>query len=200
VPYTPPTLQTLADLVVRRSQQRDCSPSAPRRRPTPPPSPVSAVGGPKVVGISSEPPPAPPRHRQSPWRPRRRQHPRGVPRPTKVYPTPLLSLSCLDKIRLPRPNLCGSDLEYNNDLLEDLKDGNNRVKWLDREPYAYWKGNPSVSVTRQELVKCNVSNTQDWISRIYNQVTHLLILLTMPFLVLGKTIVTPFLPQTCKHV
>ncbi|GJN26893.1 hypothetical protein PR202_gb14860 [Eleusine coracana subsp. coracana] len=54
-------------------------------------------------------------------------------------------------------------------LLEDLKDGNNRVRWLDREPYAYWKGNPSVSVTRQELVKCNVSSTQDWNARIYNQ-------------------------------
>ncbi|KAK3144141.1 hypothetical protein QOZ80_4AG0309270 [Eleusine coracana subsp. coracana] len=54
-------------------------------------------------------------------------------------------------------------------LLQDLKDGNNRVRWLDREPYAYWKGNPSVSVTRQELVKCNVSSTQDWNARIYNQ-------------------------------
>ncbi|XP_062184736.1 uncharacterized protein LOC133888482 isoform X2 [Phragmites australis] len=54
-------------------------------------------------------------------------------------------------------------------LQEDLKDGNNRVRWLDREPYAYWKGNPSVSVTRQELVKCNVSSTQDWNARIYNQ-------------------------------
>jgi hypothetical protein len=75
VPYTSPTPQTLADLVVRRSQRRDCSPSAPRRRPTPPSSPVSAVGDPKVSGISS----APPQHRQSPWRPRRRQHPRGVP-------------------------------------------------------------------------------------------------------------------------
>jgi hypothetical protein len=92
VPYTPPTSQTLADLVVRRNQRRDCSPPAPRRRPIPPPSPVSAVGDPKVTGISSELPPAPPRHRQSPWRPRRHQHPRGVPRPMKVCPAPLLSL------------------------------------------------------------------------------------------------------------
>jgi hypothetical protein len=101
VPYTPPTPQTLADLVVRRNQRRDCSPPAPRHLPTPPPSPVSAVGDPKVTEISFEPPPAPPRHRQSPWRPRRRQDPRGVSRPTKVCPAPLLSLSCLDKIRLP---------------------------------------------------------------------------------------------------
>jgi hypothetical protein len=114
VPYTPPTPQTLADLMVRRSQRRDCSPPAPRCHPTPSPSPVSAVGDPKVVGISSEPPPVPPRHRQSPWRPFRRQHPRGVPRPTKVCPTPFFSLSYLDKIRLPRPNLCGSDPEYDS--------------------------------------------------------------------------------------
>ncbi|XP_062226267.1 uncharacterized protein LOC133924648 isoform X2 [Phragmites australis] len=54
-------------------------------------------------------------------------------------------------------------------MLEDLKDANNRVRWSDRKPYAYWKGNPSVSVTRQELVRCNVSSTQDWNARIYNQ-------------------------------
>jgi hypothetical protein len=109
VPNTPPTPQTLADLVVRRSQRRDCSPPAPCRRPTPPPSPVSAVSDPKVAGISSEPPPAPPRHRQSPWQPRRRQHPRGSRDPRMCVSHPL-SLSYLDKIRLPRPNLCDRDL------------------------------------------------------------------------------------------
>jgi hypothetical protein len=92
VPYTPPTPQTLANLVVRHSQRWDWLPPVPRHRPTPPLSPVSAVGDLKVVGISSKPPPTPPRHRQSPWRPRRRQHPRGVPRSTKVCPAPLLSL------------------------------------------------------------------------------------------------------------
>ncbi|XP_066348671.1 uncharacterized protein [Miscanthus floridulus] len=54
-------------------------------------------------------------------------------------------------------------------LQEDLKDGNNKVRWMDREPYAYWKGNPSVSATRKELVKCNVSSTHDWNTRIYTQ-------------------------------
>ncbi|EEE61403.1 hypothetical protein OsJ_15589 [Oryza sativa Japonica Group] len=54
-------------------------------------------------------------------------------------------------------------------LRQDLKDGNNRVKWLDRVPYAYWKGNPAVAVTRQELVNCNVSTTKDWNARIYKQ-------------------------------
>jgi hypothetical protein len=115
VPYTPPTVQTLADLVVRHSQRRDCSPPAPRRHPTPPPFPVSAVGDPKVVGISSEPSSAPPRHRQSPWRPCCRQHPRGSRDPRRCVPHPF-SLSCLDKIRLPRPNLCGSDHENNTSI------------------------------------------------------------------------------------
>uniref|UniRef100_A0A0D9W7J9 Glycosyl transferase CAP10 domain-containing protein n=1 Tax=Leersia perrieri TaxID=77586 RepID=A0A0D9W7J9_9ORYZ len=54
-------------------------------------------------------------------------------------------------------------------LRKDLKDGNSRVRWLNREPYAYWKGNPAVAVTRQELIKCNVSNTKDWNARIYKQ-------------------------------
>jgi hypothetical protein len=71
-------------------------------------------------------------------------------------------------------------------LQEDLKDGNNRVKWMDREPYAYWKGNPSVSASRQELVKCNVSSTKDWNARIYAQVT-----LSIPA-ILRENIVVPF--------
>ncbi|XP_040379252.1 O-glucosyltransferase rumi homolog isoform X2 [Oryza brachyantha] len=54
-------------------------------------------------------------------------------------------------------------------LRKDLKEANNRVRWLDREPYAYWKGNPAVAVTRQELIKCNVSSTKDWNARIYKQ-------------------------------
>jgi hypothetical protein len=121
VPDTPPTPQTLTDLVVRRSQRRDCLPPVPRHHPTPPLSPVSAVDDLKVAGISSEPPPAPPRHRQLPWRSRRRRHPREVPRPTNVCPAPLLSLSWLDKIRLPRPDLCGSDPEYDRFRLAGIR-------------------------------------------------------------------------------
>lgn len=41
---------------------------------------------------------------------------------------------------------------------------------MDREPYAYWKGNPAVAVTRQELLNCNVSDKQDWNARVYIQV------------------------------
>ncbi|XP_037478496.1 O-glucosyltransferase rumi homolog isoform X2 [Triticum dicoccoides] len=54
-------------------------------------------------------------------------------------------------------------------LHKDLKDGNSKVRWFSREPYAYWKGNAAVATSRQELVKCNVSSTQDWNARIYTQ-------------------------------
>ena len=56
-------------------------------------------------------------------------------------------------------------------LLNDLKEGNKRMRWMAREPYAYWKGNPSVALIRQELMKCNVSDNQDWNARVYAQVT-----------------------------
>ncbi|XP_059443152.1 uncharacterized protein LOC132175394 [Corylus avellana] len=54
-------------------------------------------------------------------------------------------------------------------LLKELQQGNNRSKWLKREPYAYWKGNPSVAETRRDLLKCNLSDTHDWNARLYIQ-------------------------------
>nr|CAB3496883.1 unnamed protein product [Digitaria exilis] len=54
-------------------------------------------------------------------------------------------------------------------LQKELSSGNQRVKWMNREPYAYWKGNPDVAAKRQELVKCNVSGEQEWNARIYKQ-------------------------------
>jgi len=56
-------------------------------------------------------------------------------------------------------------------LSNDLKEGNKITKWMEREPYAYWKGNPSVAATRQDLMKCHASETQDWNARVYAQVT-----------------------------
>ncbi|XP_042506220.1 O-glucosyltransferase rumi homolog isoform X2 [Macadamia integrifolia] len=53
--------------------------------------------------------------------------------------------------------------------LKELKDGNKRSKWIDREPYAYWKGNPFVAPTRKDLMKCNVSEKDDWNARLYTQ-------------------------------
>ncbi|KAI3997770.1 hypothetical protein MKX01_007657 [Papaver californicum] len=53
-------------------------------------------------------------------------------------------------------------------LLEDLKEGNRRIKWIERDPYAYWKGrSPKVAPTRRDLIKCNVSEEQDWNARLY---------------------------------
>jgi hypothetical protein len=54
-------------------------------------------------------------------------------------------------------------------LMTDLKEGNKRMRWTDREPYAYWKGNPTVAVTREDLLKCNVSENMDWKARLYAQ-------------------------------
>ncbi|OVA16202.1 Lipopolysaccharide-modifying protein [Macleaya cordata] len=53
-------------------------------------------------------------------------------------------------------------------LLKDLKEGNKKIKWTERDPYAYWKGNPKVATTRQDLLKCNVSDKQDWNARLYS--------------------------------
>ncbi|KAM3698713.1 hypothetical protein ACB098_06G208000 [Castanea mollissima] len=54
-------------------------------------------------------------------------------------------------------------------VLEDIKQGNTRTKWKDRVPYAYWKGNPSVAPTRDDLLKCNVSDKDDWNTHLYIQ-------------------------------
>lgn len=55
-------------------------------------------------------------------------------------------------------------------LSKALKKANEKIKWRNREPYAYWKGNPYVAETRMDMLKCNVSEKQDWNARIYKQV------------------------------
>ncbi|KAL1820103.1 hypothetical protein ACET3Z_014972 [Daucus carota] len=52
-------------------------------------------------------------------------------------------------------------------LSKEIIEGNKKTRWKDREPYAYWKGNPKVAEKRKELVKCNVSDQEDWNARIY---------------------------------
>ncbi|XP_073304753.1 uncharacterized protein [Primulina huaijiensis] len=56
-----------------------------------------------------------------------------------------------------------------DNLSKDIKEGNMRTRWKDREPHAYWKGNPAVAATRMDLLKCNVSDKQDWNARVYAQ-------------------------------
>lgn len=59
-------------------------------------------------------------------------------------------------------------------LLKELREGNQRSTWINREPYAYWKGNPSVAETRQDLMKCNVSEEHEWNARVYAQVVMMM--------------------------
>lgn len=54
--------------------------------------------------------------------------------------------------------------------MEDIKEGNKRTKWKDREAFAYWKGNPYVAPNRKDLLNCNVSKQNDWNTRLYIQV------------------------------
>ncbi|KAK7389991.1 hypothetical protein VNO78_25288 [Psophocarpus tetragonolobus] len=53
--------------------------------------------------------------------------------------------------------------------LKEIKEGNERTKWKDRVPYAYWKGNPLVTPTRKDLMKCNVTEKNDWNTHLYIQ-------------------------------
>lgn len=44
------------------------------------------------------------------------------------------------------------------------------LKWEDRKPNAYWKGNPDVgSKVRVDLLKCNKTKNSDWGAEIYRQ-------------------------------
>ncbi|GLT84584.1 hypothetical protein SLE2022_028050 [Rubroshorea leprosula] len=52
-------------------------------------------------------------------------------------------------------------------MLKDIKEGNKRIKWKDRAPYAYWKGNPDIAGTRGDLMKCKPSKQNDWNARLY---------------------------------
>ncbi|KAG8391810.1 hypothetical protein BUALT_Bualt01G0225600 [Buddleja alternifolia] len=53
------------------------------------------------------------------------------------------------------------------ELKEDLKEGNRRIKWEERQPYAYWKGNIFLGAARHDLVRCNASDGEDWQARIF---------------------------------
>uniref|UniRef100_A0A1J3FC72 O-glucosyltransferase rumi-like protein n=1 Tax=Noccaea caerulescens TaxID=107243 RepID=A0A1J3FC72_NOCCA len=53
--------------------------------------------------------------------------------------------------------------------LEAIKGGNNVTQWKDRVAYAYWRGNPHVDPTRGDLLKCNVTDHEDWNTRLYTQ-------------------------------
>ncbi|XP_078436807.1 uncharacterized protein LOC144707533 isoform X2 [Wolffia australiana] len=54
-------------------------------------------------------------------------------------------------------------------LAIEMKAANQRKRWRDREPYAFWKGNPWVDQGRQDLLRCNVTDKKDWNARLYVQ-------------------------------
>jgi hypothetical protein len=55
-------------------------------------------------------------------------------------------------------------------LLEEVARENRRVPWPEREPYAYWKGNPDVSKERADLLRCNATGEGvDWNARLFRQ-------------------------------
>ncbi|XVF22577.1 hypothetical protein REPUB_Repub12eG0183400 [Reevesia pubescens] len=54
-------------------------------------------------------------------------------------------------------------------VLKDIEKGNQRTQWKDRVPYAYWRGNPSVAPTRKDLMKCNVTDKNNWNTLLYIQ-------------------------------
>ncbi|KAK7292644.1 hypothetical protein RJT34_15495 [Clitoria ternatea] len=55
------------------------------------------------------------------------------------------------------------------DVLKDIIEGSKKTKWKDREPYAYWKGNPKVADSRKNLLTCNVTEQNDWNTHLYIQ-------------------------------
>lgn len=54
-------------------------------------------------------------------------------------------------------------------VLEEIKEGNERTKWEDRVAKAYWRGNPHVAPWRGDLMRCNLTQQNDWNTRLYVQ-------------------------------
>ncbi|CAH8325320.1 unnamed protein product [Eruca vesicaria subsp. sativa] len=47
------------------------------------------------------------------------------------------------------------NIEEWNKLSKAINEGIKRVKWEERKPYAYWKGNPGVARIRKDLMRCH---------------------------------------------
>ncbi|CAN6347291.1 unnamed protein product [Urochloa humidicola] len=56
-------------------------------------------------------------------------------------------------------------------FLEEVERESQRVPWIDREPYAFWKGNPNPGSLRKDLMRCNASGraAKDWNARLFSQ-------------------------------
>ncbi|KAK4751671.1 hypothetical protein SAY87_020469 [Trapa incisa] len=51
--------------------------------------------------------------------------------------------------------------------LRAIEQGAAKIKWNDRDRHAFWKGNPSVSWKRRNLMQCNPNKDMDWNARLY---------------------------------
>ncbi|XP_030533474.1 O-glucosyltransferase rumi homolog [Rhodamnia argentea] len=56
-----------------------------------------------------------------------------------------------------------------DDILAAIKGKAELIKWKDREPYAFWKGNYGLAETRVDLFRCNDRSRTDWKARVYAQ-------------------------------
>ncbi|AEE34097.1 O-glucosyltransferase-like protein (DUF821) [Arabidopsis thaliana] len=55
-------------------------------------------------------------------------------------------------------------------VLKEMEEGKKKKKFMERDAYAYWKGNPFVaSPSREDLLTCNLSSLHDWNARIFIQ-------------------------------
>ncbi|ESQ29033.1 hypothetical protein EUTSA_v10023375mg [Eutrema salsugineum] len=55
-------------------------------------------------------------------------------------------------------------------VLKEMEQGKKKKTFMEREAYAYWKGNPFVaSPSREDLLTCNLSSQHDWNARIFIQ-------------------------------
>ncbi|KAK9749385.1 hypothetical protein RND81_02G122600 [Saponaria officinalis] len=90
----------------------------------------------------------------------------------------------IDPIPPPIFHYCGDDLSFDivfpdwtfwgwsetfirpwDSTIKELKDANDKMKWVERKPYAFYKGN-LFNGHRDDLAKCN--STKDWNAQIYN--------------------------------
>ncbi|TVU35916.1 hypothetical protein EJB05_17823, partial [Eragrostis curvula] len=61
-------------------------------------------------------------------------------------------------------------------MLEEVTQENERVRWPERQPYAYWKGKVGkphmghMYRIRHQLMRCNISNGHEWNARLFRQV------------------------------
>ncbi|CAK7348065.1 unnamed protein product [Dovyalis caffra] len=99
----------------------------------------------------------------------------GILQLLNLYPGKIpdleLMFRCGDKTVIQKYDFQGPDAMSPPGIVK----GSEEIKWQDREPYAYWRGNPYVSPNREDLLKCNVSNKYDWFARIYEQASVLLL-------------------------